>query len=198
MSISKNAERERRRDKKHQARVRNLMIWGAIAVVMIGVLGYALYLNVRPAAGQSVDIMVDSSHALEGEDSGPYNSNPPTSGRHYEGEFEAGFYDEHSPEAQIPYPEGYLVHNLEHGYVIFWYNCDQLEGEDCETLKSQIQAVMAEVDNFKVIAFPWASIDVPVVLTSWGQIQEFDHFSPDKAVAFVERNRNHAPEPNAP
>ena len=21
------------------------------------------------------------------------------------------------------YPEGYLVHNLEHGYVIFWYNC---------------------------------------------------------------------------
>ena len=57
-----------------------------------------------------------------------YNSNPPAGGLHYETDFEAGFYQE-SDLATLPKnPEGYLVHNLEHGYVIFWYNCDISHG----------------------------------------------------------------------
>lgn len=198
MSTNAEIKRERVIEKRKKARTRSLLLWGSIAVLVIGVLGIALYLNVRPAVGQDAEVMADNSHAAEGEDPGPYNTDPPTSGRHYASEFEAGFYDEDSPEAQKPFPDGYLVHNLEHGYVIFWYNCDLLDEGGCQELKTQINAVMDEVDNFKVIAFPRDSINVPVVLTSWGQLQEFDRFSPEEAQAFVERNRNHAPEPNAP
>ncbi len=198
MSTNAEKKRERRLEKRKEARTRGLLIWGSISVLLIGVLGYALYLNVRPAVGQDVEVMEDIGHAIEGEDPGPYNTDPPTSGRHYESEFEAGFYEENSPEAQKPFPDGYLVHNLEHGYVIFWYNCDLLDEDGCQELKTEIKTAMEGVNNFKVIAFPRDSINVPVVLTSWGRLQQFDRFSPEEAQAFVERNRNQAPEPDAP
>ncbi len=47
-------------------------------------------------------------HVPEGTDPGPYNSNPPTSGPHYGQEYEAGFFDEQSPESRVKYTEGYL------------------------------------------------------------------------------------------
>ena len=43
--------------------------------------------------------------------------------------FSSKFFDENTYE----FPEGYLVHNLEHGYAIFWYNCDLLSAEECSS-----------------------------------------------------------------
>jgi hypothetical protein len=65
-------------------------------------------------------------------------------------------------------------------------------------LKAQIREVMSAENNFKVIAFPWESIDVPVVMTSWGRMLRFDQFDTEQAQDFVQRNRNKAPEPFAP
>lgn len=45
-----------------------------------------------------------------------YNSNPPTSGKHYADWIRSGVYD-------APQDDRYLVHSLEHGYVIMSYNC---------------------------------------------------------------------------
>lgn len=47
-----------------------------------------------------------------------YNSNPPTSGKHYEDWIRSGVYEQ-------PQEDGYLVHSLEHGYVIMSYNCNK-------------------------------------------------------------------------
>ena len=121
-----------------------------------------------------------------------------TSGPHYGDEYEAGFYDETSPEAQVPYPEGYLGHNLEHGYVIYWYNCDLVDSNACAELKDQIKASMADNGYTKLIAFPRASIDVPIAMSSWGQLLKMEEFDASQAKQFVSANRNRAPEPNAP
>jgi hypothetical protein len=94
-------------------------------------------------------------------------------------------------------PEGYLVHNLEHGYVIFWYNYNLLDEQECNDLKGQIQATMDEHNGVKLIAMPRNSIDVPLVLTSWGRMQKFETFDSDSVNSFISRNRNRAPEPNA-
>lgn len=134
----------------------------------------------------------------EGTDPGPYNSDPPTSGRHYASEFDAGFFDEADLAGLPAYPEGYLVHNLEHGYVIFWYNCAVWGEAGCEPLKSGIQNVMAEFGGVKLIAFPRASLRVPLAMTSWGRLQEFKSFDAELARRFVRANRYHAPEPDAP
>lgn len=186
------------REKRAREKLISRITWGVVGGVLLIGLGYMLWIAVRPATGQSVPVMADTGHVEEGTNPGPYNSDPPTSGRHYESEFEAGFYEETSPEAQSPYPEGYLVHNLEHGYVIFWYNCQLLDEQGCQNLKSQIRDVIDQENSFKVIAFPRDTIEVPVVVTSWGQTQSFENFDPKQASAFVARNRNKAPEPNAP
>lgn len=197
--MSKKNLREARRAEKQRRKKISIMIWGGVAVVAVGIFGLLVWRANQPAAGEAIPIMENSeAHVPEGEDPGPYNSDPPTSGPHYAGEYDAGFYDEASPEAQVPYPEGYLGHNLEHGYVIYWYNCDLLDEGECVTLKDQIKDSMADNGDVKLIAFPRASLDVPVVLTSWGQMLPMDEFDADRTKNFVSTNRNQAPEPNAP
>lgn len=191
--------RQARKAKRQRQTLRTRLIVGAVALGVLTVLGLLIWNVVRPAAGESVQIMANAGdHVPTGEDPGPFNSNPITSGPHYPEEFDPGFYDENSPQAQVDYPEGYLGHNLEHGYIIYWYNCDLLDDAACTELKSQIQESMADNGSTKLIAFPWGSIDVPVVLTSWGQIMHMDEFTPAQASKFVNANRNRAPEPNAP
>jgi len=91
-----------------------------------------------------------------------------------------------------------LGHNLEHGYIIYWYNCALLNADDCATLKNQIKDSLSDNGGTKLIAFPHESLDVPVVMTSWGQILRFETFDEGQARKFVQANRNRAPEPNAP
>jgi hypothetical protein len=99
--------------------------------------------------------------------------------------------------ATLPkYPQGYLVHSLEHGYVIFWYNC-KAPNTDCAALKQTIQSVMDATGGTKLIAFPWSDMDVPLAMTSWGRILKFPTPDPALMKRFVERNRYQAPEPDA-
>ena len=135
--------REARRAKKQRKKIYSSLIWSTAVIIILGFFGYLIWGQRRPAApalGETIPIMPSHlTHVGEGQDPGPYNSNPPTSGPHYDLEYDAGFYNETSPEAQAPYPEGYLGHNLEHGYVIYWYNCDLLDTSECSDLKVQIQ-----------------------------------------------------------
>jgi hypothetical protein len=194
MKSKRKATQARRQRKK----LYKIFGWSTAGLIALIVLVYIFITASRPIPEQeeTVAIMPDTSHVPEGSNPGPYNSDPPTSGRHYESTLKAGFFNQ--GDVQGEYPEGNLVHNLEHGYVIFWYNCALLDEGACSTLKEQIQSVLERENLFKVIAFPWASIDTPVVMTSWGKMMRFEEFDPDQAQAFVRRNRNKAPEPNAP
>lgn len=191
------SKREARRQKQQRQKTINRVILISIGVLAaIGIL-YVLWIAFRPAAGEEVAIMPDTSHVEEDTDPGPYNSDPPTSGKHYAVDLKPGFYEEDALQTYAPYPDGYLVHNLEHGYVIFWYNCTDLDEAACQGLKADIQSVMNAKDNFKTIAFPRPSMDVPVVMTSWGQMQRFEQFNAQQASSFYDRNLNNAPEPMA-
>lgn len=188
--------RELRQERERKNRRRSTLLWGGVAVAALAVVAVVIWSGARPLAGVAVPVE-GADHVEDGADPGPYNSNPPTSGTHFPSTFDAGFYDEEDAAAGPPYPEGYLVHNLEHGYVIFWYNCSLLDSAACDEMKAQIQGVLEEFDSFKLIAFPWSSLDVPVVLTSWGQMQEMESFDAAQARRFIRRNLNEAPEPEA-
>ena len=115
-----------------------VVILGLFVVIVIT----ALFLNQNtgnPVISDEImgdAIPIDSAeHVDPGSDPGPYASNPPAGGKHYAEDWEAGFYDEGAQETTLPYPQGYLVHNLEHGYVIFWYNC--AVSNDCSGLNSR-------------------------------------------------------------
>lgn len=195
----KTPRREARRARQRRKKLINSLIWGGIAIIVLAIIGYLMWSAVRPAEGKAVPIMANAGdHVPVGADPGPFNSDPPTSGRHYGQVLDAGFYQPTDPEAQYDYPEGYIIHSLEHGYVIFWYNCDLLKVAECDELKGQIQDVMDDFGGVKLIGFPRSSIDVPLVMTSWGRIQRFEALDSDLARNFIRNNRNRAPEPNAP
>lgn len=192
--MSVKTKRQQRREKQQRQQLIARLIWGAIGVAVLGIISLVVWQFAKPAAGEAIPIMTDTSHVEIDSDPGAYNSDPPTSGPHYAQEAEAGFYDSNI----YPYPAGYLVHNLEHGYVIFWYNCDLLDESACSELKIQIRSIMDELGGVKLIAYPWNSIDVPLVMTSWGRLQRLETFDAEKAKAFYRANLNRAPEPGAP
>jgi len=186
-------KRQQRREKQQRQELISKLIWGGIAIGVLVVIGLIVWQGIKPAAGEEFPEMAVTHIELD-TDPGEYNSDPPTSGSHYGQEAQAGFYETNI----YTYPAGYLLHNLEHGYVIFSYNCDLLDETGCDTLKSQIRSVMDELGNTKMIAYPWPSIDVPLVMTSWTRLQKFEIFDADAAKAFYRANLNRAPEPGAP
>lgn len=187
-------KRQQRRERDQKQKMKSKLVWGGIAVVTLTMIGLIIWQGVKPAAGESIPEMVSSPHIPTDTDPGSYNSDPPTSGLHYANELDAGFYEINNYQ----YPAGYLVHNLQHGYVILWYNCDILDKSACADLKMQIRSVMDELGRTKLIAYPWSSTDVPLVMTSWGRLQKFEVFDAKEAKLFYNANLNRAPEPNAP
>lgn len=193
------------RNKRKRTQDRSATYWvlgliGLMVVIVVAVV--ILNPGGQPAAATpellGTEITVPSAdHIANTTNPGPYPSDPPAGGRHFATDFKAGFFEE-SDVASLPqYPEGYLVHNLEHGYIIFWYNCAAPGAPACDDLKSTIRSVMDANGNLKVIAFPWPSIDVPLVMTSWGRLLKFPTLDSDLMNQFVRTNRNQAPEPMA-
>lgn len=199
--MKKSTRQTMREAKIKKEKRQKLLTYGGLGLVVV-VVAVIIILIIQQSPG-STGLMGDevaiasSSHVPANTVPGPYASNPPAGGTHFDDDYPAKFFQESDLAALEPHPEGYLVHSLEHGYVIFWYNC-QVAGTDCPSLKQTIQNVMDETGNTKLIAFPWADMDVPLAMTSWGRILKFPKADSVKMKQFVERNRYHAPEPNAP
>lgn len=91
-----------------------------IILITIGIVGlvallvWAYIASSQPLPG-AAELQEGREHHPE-ETALKYNFNPPTSGDHYPSWIKKGVYD-------TPRPDGNLVHSLEHGYVIIWYDC---------------------------------------------------------------------------
>ena len=191
--MNSKTKRQQRRQQNRRQKLVSSLVWGGIGVAILAVIGFLVWQGVKPAAGEAIPVMT-TTHITVDSDPGKYNSDPPTSGPHYAEEAQAGFYDTNIYQ----FPAGYLVHNLEHGYILFWYNCDLLDEAGCTNLKDQIKATMDDLGNARMVAYPWNSLDVPLVMTSWGRLQKFEVFDTEKAKAFYRANLNRSPEPGAP
>lgn len=187
---------EKRKAKRRMKTLKAQIFWGSILVGTVAFLGWLIWLGARPASG--VEVPLEGSGHIADGDPVSYDSLPPSSGEHYSQPMPAGFYDEDSEEVNIAYAEGYLVHGLEHGYITFWYNCDLLSTDECTTLKAEIQSVMDKFNSFKLVAWPYSSIDSPVIMTSWGRMLAFDEFDATVARNFIDVNKSLAPEADAP
>jgi len=185
-------------------RVRHEILLRLACLTRVGLSGVMLLVLAACSASRSEApsveeyLILPANHVPENQQPGPYNSDPPTSGPHFDTSFSAGFYGRGDVDTLPAFPEGYLVHNLEHGYVIFWYNCQRLTPSECGDLEASLKSTLDRSDNFKVIAFPWDSMDVNVAATTWGRMLKFETFDIKIALAFISDYRNMAPEPNAP
>jgi hypothetical protein len=127
----------------------------------------------------------------------PYSSIPATSGPHWDPSA-VGNWGVYS----TPQPETQLIHNLEHGGIVIWYDPELLEDADVEELTAYVEG---QVDTgiggrFKFILSPWGGeedLGGAIALTAWRHLLKLDALDMDAVRAFADANYlRHAPEPN--
>jgi Protein of unknown function (DUF3105) len=112
-----------------------------------------------------------------------YNSNPPTNGRHSRA-VDWGISAE-------PVPPEEAVHNMEHGGVVIWYNCDggpqPLDESACEQLVQDLTDVVDPRvdDGMYVLVTPYSEMDNRIALTAWQYLDAFDEFDRTRIEAFI-------------
>lgn len=205
-----------RRDQQRKATRRSNMITIAIAVVIAGAVT-AFIISERsgdseappapegvPAAEAGCDDVEDheeegNQHVAAGTDV-EYETSPPTSGNHWppENVADPGFYPD-------PVDEESLVHNLEHGQIVIWYDPDasrEIKDNLRELTESanDPDALPAAQPTGPIIAVPYD--DVPqgksYVLTGWTHSQACASYSLEAINEFREKFQGRSPEPIAP
>lgn len=181
-------------------KTKTYMLWGGIGLLALLIVGGLIWLLSQPtesanasAAGAVIPV-TSRDHIAEGTDPGAYSTDPPVGGHHYPSTYQPGFYTPQSVEKLPKFYQGYLVHNMEHGYVIFWYNCQADPKVSCDALQNSIQQVIKENNYFKAIGFPWPSQKEPLVVTSWGRILRLDKVDINAMRSFYKLNVDKGPE----
>ena len=123
-----------------------------------------------------------------------YDSNPPTSGRHYQEPAPDGAYGEAPQDEQ-------LVHNLEHGRVIIWFKPSLPEEQ-----RADLKALFDE-DSYQMLLVPRPNMPYQVAASAWnrdpvpngtGRLMTCDRMTPDvfdALRAFRDEHRSNGPEP---
>jgi hypothetical protein len=189
MTKGARGRRNQRRIEARQAqRRRTRIIWIAagvlVALASVGGIAWAAWQSNQPEPGQAV-AMQGRDHIQPGQSHPPYNSDPPTSGWHYDQPARAGFYSESLPDEE-------LVHNLEHGYVVISYDCSKLA--DCDSVKAKLQTVVDRFQSWKVVAVARQNADAPIALTAWGRIDKLNTYDENRITAFINSWRDRGPE----
>lgn len=99
-----------------------------------------------------------------------YTTVPPSFGPHFgnPAPFERGFYTDRDRPAMEE-----LVHNLEHGYVVVWYD-PAISGDDKSELEGTVAKLRSENATAKVIASPWDATygklpeGTTIAMSHWG------------------------------
>lgn len=106
----------------------------------------------------------EAEHIAQGDEHEAYNTNPPTSGPHYSSPLapiDTGYYTEEVEPEKV-------VHNLEHGQIVIYYNPDAPDDtlDDIEQLTEQ--------EPEATLAVPWTQLEDPYqfALAAWGNYQE--------------------------
>lgn len=118
--LRKQEREQQEREQTAAATKKKWFIIGAVVVAAVGILGILIYKAnepPKPLPGTAVkDLGRDHVSDIYGV---KYASNPPTSGPHFVIWAKRGVYDR-------VLSDGYLIHSLEHGYIVMSYNCEKL------------------------------------------------------------------------
>ena len=191
---------EKRRSEARKEALRRNLVTIIVAVVVIAVVVVAIVVQRGSESGIAGEVGVSEAeancgeiespedqgrdHIPDGEPHAPYSSSPPTSGPHYGSPAAVSFYAEQMPPEQ-------LIHNMEHGQIVIWYNPDAPADliDQVETLVRQEPAA--------TVATAYTDIESPyqMVLSAWGKIQMCEKVSQDVVDDFRRRFQGKSPEP---
>lgn len=178
-----------------------VLLVGVVIIVLVIVMGGTPDPNAgvtQPDAGQlhvDVGTTCRSPEAPCGPD--PYTSLPATSGPHWDASGLAAW-----GAYSTPQNESQLIHSLEHGGIVIWYDPEALDDAQVTELTSYVEGQVASgiSGRFKFILSPWGGAEDlggPVAVTAWRHLLTLDTFDMDAIRAFADENYlKFAPEPN--
>jgi hypothetical protein len=116
-----------------------------------------------------------------------YKNYPPTSGTHYPSTADPGFYEQ-------PVPEGFIVHSMEHGYIVLYYNPDLPNAT-----KKQLKDLMTMLplngsSKPKLIIVPYTNMPTPLAIAAWRRLLLIKEFNFDEIRTFYQEWVNKGPE----
>jgi len=126
------------------------------------------------------------THVAGGSDV-DYARTPPLSGPHYDGTVEAGFYDETQPLGDV-------VHTLEHGAVVVYYDPGTLTPEAERSLTEWTAAHDGRWSSVVVMPHPESDPDSAYVLTAWRTELRMDSYDVEVVRAFLAEYLGRGPE----
>lgn len=172
----------------------NFLVIGGATFLVLVVIG-VIYLNIqgsRPIGAEDTVATMGNTHIAEGSLSPVrYNTTPPTSGPHYPGLAAWGVNRQIQRYEQV-------IHNLEDGGVVVYYQC----ADGCPELIDQLTGVIKPYADSgrKVMLLPndptWTDggsqplqqeMDARIALTTWQRIDKFEDFDADRIRAFIDR-----------
>ncbi|RIH87171.1 hypothetical protein Mrose_01455 [Calidithermus roseus] len=112
-----------------------------------------------------------------------YATDPPTSGTHWFNWTEPGFYSRSEPREK-------LVHSLEHGNVVIYY--DQPSEEALKTLRAWASRYRGQWDGLVVV--PKQGLGQTIELTAWTKLLRLENWDAAAAAAFIDAYRGRGPE----
>ncbi|WP_348607287.1 DUF3105 domain-containing protein [Halobaculum rarum] len=116
-----------------------------------------------------------------------YSTRPPTSGPHYSGVIEAGFYEELQSMGDI-------VHTLEHGAIVAYYAPNALTDEARSNLQSWANDHTGTWKSFVAMPYPYDDPETPYTLTAWQHLLRMDEYDADVVRAFAAEYIGRGPE----
>lgn len=133
------------------------------------------------------------AHSADIDEPIDYDTNPPTTGKHFQAAAGDGIYEEAAPDST-------LVHSQEHGRVVIWF-APSLDEEARAGLRA-----LVEEDDYQILVVPRSDMPFDVAATAWnrspgregtGRLIGCPSFSPnvyDALRTFRDEHRSRGPE----
>jgi hypothetical protein len=186
-----------------------LLVIGGVLLVGVILLVLVLVLGGGPSADVGVQLADDGqAHVAQGTDcrapatgtqqqecgADPYSSVPAASGPHWDGPANWGVYS-------TPLIETQLIHNLEHGGIVVWYDPDAADAAQVDELSRYVTTQVSSgiSGRFKFVLSPWGGAEElpsPIVATAWRHLLELDEVDTAALDAFTREHYGRSPEPN--
>lgn len=171
--------------------IRLLLIGGVLLIGAVVVVVVVLFAG--GGGGRVGERQVDQGggHIADGTIGGPYSSSPATSGEHWNNPANWGVYTLAAPAI-----ESQVIHNLEHGGIVIWYQPALTSEEDITTLTNWTEQQVRSA-KFKVILSPWTGADFghPIAVTAWDWLLYLDTADTGQIRAFLDDHYQQSPEP---
>lgn len=161
-----------RQEKAKRRTARKTIIWTFGTVLGLAVL--LILFNQKDMPGERITVMKDQFHIPDVTSlHKPYSTSPPTSGPHVQNIAQWGVHDE-------PLPFELLVHNLEDGGVVIYYN-DKANEDTVEKLKNIVNKY-----SDHVLLNSHSELNDPITLTAWGRMDKMNTVDENRITEFIE------------